>query len=242
MGMVGGRLISPTGDEDIKQEIIMGYRVVVDLEMCGVPRENRTESFHWADETIQIGAVLLDENLDIVDNFNTYVCPELGTLTDRIKELTGIQQDNLYKAPFAEDAIKMFTEWIPEGDVEIVSWSETDKRQFEHELEGKGIENSKMEELLGNWTDCQATFAEKMNTKRKFRLSDALIMADIETEGQAHDGYYDAYNTALLYAKMERDEDINTNKYFIEAHDENVEHLSCSMGDLFSKFKLQLAG
>ena len=36
--------------------------VVIDLEMCKVPKSLRTPEFPWCQETIQIGAVLLDED------------------------------------------------------------------------------------------------------------------------------------------------------------------------------------
>lgn len=51
----------------------MNQYVVVDLEMCKVPYLNRKKEFHGANETIQIGAVLLNENYEVVDEFNTYV-------------------------------------------------------------------------------------------------------------------------------------------------------------------------
>ncbi len=51
----------------------MNQYVVVDLEMCKVPYSNRKKEFHGANETIQIGAVLLNENYEVVDEFNTYV-------------------------------------------------------------------------------------------------------------------------------------------------------------------------
>ena len=40
--------------------------VIVDLEMCKVPKPMRTEKYHWSSETIQIGAVLVNENLEII--------------------------------------------------------------------------------------------------------------------------------------------------------------------------------
>ena len=51
----------------------MNQYVVVDLEMCKVHYSNRKKEFHGANETIQIGAVLLNENYEVVDEFNTYV-------------------------------------------------------------------------------------------------------------------------------------------------------------------------
>ena len=38
----------------------MNY-LVIDLEMCNVPRDYRSQSYKYANETIQIGAVLLDD-------------------------------------------------------------------------------------------------------------------------------------------------------------------------------------
>ena len=37
----------------------MNY-LVIDLEMCKVPRDYRSKRYKYANETIQIGAVLLD--------------------------------------------------------------------------------------------------------------------------------------------------------------------------------------
>ncbi len=50
---------------------------VIDLEMCKVPEYMRATN-KLKCETIQFGAVLLDENYEIVDHFNTYVNPEYG--------------------------------------------------------------------------------------------------------------------------------------------------------------------
>ena len=38
----------------------MNY-LVIDLEMCNVPRDYRSRSYKYANEPIQIGAVLLDD-------------------------------------------------------------------------------------------------------------------------------------------------------------------------------------
>ena len=53
--------------------------VVLDLEMCKVPKSLRNETYRWCYETIQIGAVLLDENYDVKKKFSTFVRPEYGS-------------------------------------------------------------------------------------------------------------------------------------------------------------------
>ena len=64
----------------------MGYYVVVDLEMCRVPAKMRKE-YRYRHEIIQIGAALMDENLNVVDKFSEYVKPQYGYLDDFISKL-----------------------------------------------------------------------------------------------------------------------------------------------------------
>ena len=63
--------------------------VIIDLEMCNVPRSKRSKKYCCRNEIIEIGAALIDENLKIVDTFQTYVSPEFGVLDDFINNLTG---------------------------------------------------------------------------------------------------------------------------------------------------------
>ncbi len=218
----------------------MKYHVVVDLEMCVIPKSLRTKEYHWANETIQIGAVLLDENYEIVDSFNTYVSPQMGRLSTYITNLTGIRAENVKNAPKMEEALNQFAEWIPQGDVEIVSWSDNDQKQIQCELDGKGIENERIRELLDNWNDCQVTFSEKMKSDRRYSLSEALIATGIYQEGIEHDGYYDAYNTARLFAKMKTEEDFTLSDIYERAHDDKKEGLTFSLGDIFKSLQLEM--
>ncbi len=55
----------------------MSYTVVVDLEMCRVPRANKSR-YHYGSEIIQIGATALDENYEVVDGYSCYVRREDG--------------------------------------------------------------------------------------------------------------------------------------------------------------------
>ena len=50
----------------------MNY-LVIDLEMCNVPRDYRSRSYKYANETIQIGAVLLDEEFKRIGTLSQYV-------------------------------------------------------------------------------------------------------------------------------------------------------------------------
>jgi len=194
----------------------MGKHVIIDLEMCNVTRLQRSKEYKLGSEIIQIGAVSLDDDNVEIDSFVTYVTPEYGRLDKFITDLTGITEYDLKGAPKLEQAMKAFMEWMPD-DAVVVSWSHTDDRHLEKELNAKKIVIEGFDRLLETWEDCQATFTEKMNAKNAYNLTEALNIADIYYEDGAHDGLVDARNTALLYAKMQREEVLTLNKYYAEA-------------------------
>lgn len=90
----------------------MSKYAIIDLEMCRLPKDKWT-IFNYKTEIIQIGAVLVDENLEIVDSFMTLVKPQYGTIDDYIEKLTGIKQKDVSNAPSFEKAIELFTDWLP---------------------------------------------------------------------------------------------------------------------------------
>ena len=82
------------------------FHLVIDLEMCKVPRDYRSKSYRYAYETIQIGAVLLD------DSFK-----RIGTLC-----LTGIKNSQVKKAPKLEEVLIHMIDWLGERDYKIYAW------------------------------------------------------------------------------------------------------------------------
>lgn len=181
----------------------MSKYVIVDLEMCKVPNGLKRQKYRNASELIEIGAVLLDDTYEIIDRFKTYVSPQYGEIDSYIQKLTGITKADTANAPSAENALKLFVNWLPE-DAILVSWSDNDEKQIRKETELKNIEIPGLKKYLDNWEDCQKTFGEKMNSPKKYRLSEALIIADIDYDENIHDGLVDAENTAMLFAKMKR--------------------------------------
>lgn len=88
----------------------MNY-LVIDLEMCNVPRDYRSRSYKYANETIQIGAVLLDEEFKRIGTLSQYVHPEHGVIDPFIQNLTGIRNSQVKKAPRIEEALLHMISW-----------------------------------------------------------------------------------------------------------------------------------
>ena len=117
----------------------MSKYVIIDLEMCNVPKGIKREAYNWRNELIQIGAVLVDESLNITDEFMTLVSPEFGVVDNFIEKLTGISRKEVQGAPKFKEALEMFVNWLPE-DAILVSWSDNDEKQIRKEIELKNIE------------------------------------------------------------------------------------------------------
>lgn len=195
--------------------------VIVDLEMCRVPKDKRTEQYTLSNEIIEIGAALVNENLEITKTFKTYVAPEYGTLDNYIKKLTGISEKDLEGAPNLKNALELFTSWLPDNAV-FVSWSDNDEYQLSEESYSKSIDSQKLENFLDTWEDCQEEFGEKMNASKSYRLSEALVIADLEFDENIHDALVDAKNTALLFIKMKKETTLTLSPYYSTGVESNT--------------------
>lgn len=185
--------------------------IVVDLEMNNIRRKSAARRICTM-ETIEIGAVMLDDDLREVAAFRTYVKPEYNNGIERkISRLTGITDEMVLNAPSFADALRMFTNWCQGtgDDVTVYSWSDSDYKQVMKEMLLKGYEISDEEKLIfeKEWSDFQHEFDTHMGFERQLSLSMALDMAGIEFAGREHDALDDARNTAELL-QVFRDEDL----------------------------------
>ena len=220
----------------------MSRFAVIDLEMCQVHYHFENGEEALPNETIQIGAVMLDEDYQMMDHFMTYVSPEYGHINDFIHRLTGISSKDIQDAPHMKEAMKMFFDWLYGRDAVMVSWSYTDRNQIGREMEVKGIHVDGMYELMSGWIDCQAEFSRKIKDRRRFNLTDALVISDIPYVGEAHDGYTDAYNTALLFRKLRLEPDFPINEYYRKSLEPESTSLTFSLGDKLNGLKLASGG
>ncbi|MBP3215182.1 MAG: exonuclease domain-containing protein [Clostridium sp.] len=218
----------------------MERRIVIDLEMCGIPK-NIQRRVGLKREIIQLGAVILEDGI-VRARYSEYVMPRYGHVDCYIKDLTGIRQADVCQAEPIETVLEHFMSWAGPEEAVFVSWSMNDRAQLRREMEAKHIVIDGFDRIFETWEDCQEMYGKVMESSRCYALREAVICADIDTEGHEHDALSDAVNTALLYEKLRTEGEAGFNRYFRKAHQETQpEILQFSLGDLFGGISFGIA-
>ena len=106
-------------------------KIFVDLEMCPIPKKYAAEKEICKLETIEIGAVMLDEDGKETASFKEYVKPAYATeIPGHIEKLTGIRYSIVSEAASFREVLKRFTDWCGAADYTIFSWSDNDLLQI----------------------------------------------------------------------------------------------------------------
>lgn len=102
----------------------MNY-IIMDLEWNNAYMKS-TQKF--VNEIIEIGAVKLNEELEIVDTYSELIKPVVSKkLRTRIKNLTHITNEELLGGKPLQDAISQLEQWVGE-DAIVMTWGDTDVR------------------------------------------------------------------------------------------------------------------
>ena len=212
------------------------YYAVIDEEFCNVVPCARTEQYKLKYELIQIGVVLMDENFNVVSTFNEYIRPEHGYVDAYIRNLTGITQYTVSQSETLENVLDHLKNWLPEDTV-MVSWSTSDLHQLKRETEQKNLNSAWLEALYEGWLDCQKEFSDRIEADKVYKLEEAVNMAAIDAEGEFHNGFADAYNTAMIFKKLRTEDDFSMSDKYIKAKEEQ-ESIGFSLGNLLSKLAI----
>jgi inhibitor of KinA sporulation pathway (predicted exonuclease) len=151
-------------------------------------------------EIIEIGAVKLDDRLEIIDSFNRFIKPVLNpVLSDFCTKLTDIKQDDIDFADTFSDVMKEFEQWVVNEDKQVVlcSWGHYDKKQVLEECIAKDY-TGEIIKLLATHVSLKHQFAKFMAIK-PCGMKQALVMSGLELEGTHHRGIDDARNIAKIF-------------------------------------------
>ena len=207
-------------------------RIFVDLEMHPIERHHRDKRRICATETIEIGAVMLDEDNRETSSFCEYVRPAYtSTIYPQYEQLTGISYDMVESAGSFEEVLGRFLDWCGE-DYCIYSWSENDLIQIRQEAQLKGIPvTGALARLLSHWVDYQQEFDALLGITRAMSLREAVRLGGLDFAGRAHDGLVDARNTGNLFRCLQDEAMVRRLQSSMAVSDEPLEF---TLGDIFN--------
>lgn len=174
----------------------MNY-IVFDLEATCWTDQEKLKNPNLKSEIIEIGAVKLNEKLEVVDTFEAFIQPILNKkLSQFCTELTTIQQSDVDKAKTFPIVIADFKRWIGE-DYFLCSWGQYDKNQFTKDCEFHRL-NTKW---LSKHTSVKHQYME-INKTKKAGMAGVLRKYGLQMEGTHHRGIDDAKNIAKIFVKI----------------------------------------
>lgn len=191
--------VSKKDDRSVKQK----RYVCLDLEMNELTSKERKPLKGLKGEVIQIGAVMLDENFNCISQFNTYVKPVYGSISEEITKITGITNDAVAHADTFSSAMYKLYSWAGKDDITTFCWSESDYKQLWDEIYIKARTHDEYREFLKTFVDLQAGLDRALKTKKSLSLDAAMKLCHLKFKGQRHTAFADAFNTARILNKVQ---------------------------------------
>ena len=184
----------------------MNY-IVVDLEwnqaMSSKSSVFNKLPIHLRGEIIEIGAVTLNDDMSLGEEFTIDVKPVyFKRLHYKVKKLTGFDKERLAKGLAFPDAMEIFRDWCGE-DVTFLTWGCDDRGIMEQNI----IIHDLDWDWIAGWVNLQLIYnLQTGGDKNQKSLASAMEHFGIEQTRIAHDALGDAYNTALVCTHLNMEE------------------------------------
>ena len=178
----------------------MNY-IVLDLEWNNTYCKKKKG---FMNEIIEIGAVKLDSNLEVIDTFSVFIKAQLGKkLHSRVKELTNITNDDISAGTPFSQAMSNFRKWVSHEDNIILTWGDTDIRVLIENF--KYFNGISFIPFLSNYVNLQKYAQAFMNISKadQIGLSAAAEKLGIDFDSYTlHRALDDSRLTADLFKKI----------------------------------------
>lgn len=176
--------------------------IVMDLEWNQNPYGKTGYCSDMPFEIIEIGAVRVNEDLEILDSYQQVVKPRLyKKLHYKIMEITSFTDEELSHGMDFRRAIREFLEWCGDDHM-FCTWGSMDLTELQ-----KNMKHYKLERILEFplfYVDLQKMFSLRYDDGHMKRtLSSAVEYLEIQEEVPFHRALDDAYYTARIMQEMD---------------------------------------
>ena len=163
-------------------------------------------------EILQIGAVKLDADLNIIDTFNTFVKPNIyKEIHPFIKKMTNIIHEEVKDAPNFPQAFNNFKEFMNNDKNILCVWGNGDLKELYRNIK---YYNLSTENLSNTYINVQHHASIYFNnpTGKSIGLQNAITLLQLNQDKSYHNALNDAYYTSLVFKNIFNDK-IETKKY-----------------------------
>ncbi len=186
---------------DMEWNELMPYRL----------RDQNKLGFPLLGEIIEIGAVRLGADGELLDRFERLVRPTfLQKMHPQVSRLTGIRSEMLAKAPSFPEVLLEFLQWCG-PNAKLLSWGVSDRQVLADNLRLHDLP----QHLLLPWYDAQIIFGRTcLEDYEQYGVARACELLGIEMKDDAHRAINDAIYTAEICSKLPLQEEIgNYDRY-----------------------------
>lgn len=171
--------------------------IVLDIEFNG-----RKFASDLPMEVIEIGAVRLDDQLQVKDEFSSLIKPVyFSKLNSFIKKKTGIPQEALDRAPRFPEVIRDFLEWLgPSDSCLLLTWGGEDLKRIVMDTRMHKLDDTYW--MTIDYYDLLKGYLRHKGLKNDVSVEAALQELGIAADGSAHRALDDAKMTAAIFRSI----------------------------------------
>lgn len=178
--------------------------IIFDLEFNQLQLKNKTKSNtdNLKQEIIQLGALKVDKNLEIISTFNTLIKPTVNTtIHPYIENLTNITNEKVLKSPTFPQVYDKFLNFLREDEHILCVWGKSDIKELFKNIR---FHNLSHENISNKYIDIQHHATKYFNLPKgcKISLINAIECLNINITNPLHDAYNDTCYTYEVFKKI----------------------------------------
>ncbi|HSQ87933.1 3'-5' exonuclease [Romboutsia sp.] len=153
-------------------------------------------------EIIQIGAIKLDSNFNIIDTFNSYVKPEIyKCIHPFIGKMTGITINDVADAPNFPQVYKEFKRFMSSKNPVLCVWGTGDLKELYRNITYYNLPSKALPKSYINIQHYASSYFDNPSGK-SIGLQNAIQILGLNQDKSYHNALNDAFYTAQVFIKI----------------------------------------
>lgn len=187
-------------------------------------------------EIIQIGAIKLNSQFNIIDTFNSYVKPEIyKQIHPYVSKMTGITLQTVADAPSFSQVYKDFKKFINTKNPVLCVWGTGDLKELYRNITFYDLPSKT---LPKSYINIQHYASKYFNNPagKSIGLQNAINILNLKQDKSYHNALNDAYYTALIFKKI-NNKNIKAETYTYNLSKKEKQNQKIDYDKLFAEFK-----